>query len=267
MFKKYLGLYLICFNLLLTGCSVSSAESISGFQSLSHDAATCEDNTHNHDSTVNTIDLTKNNTVVVELYDGTKVKSSDLTLGTGYQFTNYDIVGGFTVSYQSGYDGRITDLHINDKSMTYGDVVDEYKSTFPPDYHVGSQEYIEMVGFSAISVTENTLSYETVDTFSRYDVYLEDAESFDIIYALSDIKVNGFVTTDFERMLDTLGRPRFANVNWDGSDNPSVSYYWDMGNDRYLTILSTGAIRFQTGEFLCNSKPMFEPFILDVKGD
>lgn len=198
-----------------------------------------------------------------ELYDGTIVTTDELSMGVGYEFDDYDILKGFQVEYQSGYDGRITQLRINDKSMTFGDLVEKYKDTMPEDQTIARDEYIEILGFSAVCVTEDSMSYETPETFTRGDVYLEEAESFDIIYTLSDITINGFKTTDFDRMIDTLGRPRFAAlaIDTDTGELISVDYFWDMGNDRFLTILGSGVIRIQSSEFLRHSRPMFEPYL------
>lgn len=198
-----------------------------------------------------------------ELYDGTIVTTDELSMGIGYEFDDYDILKGFQVEYQSGYDGRITQLRINDKSMTFGDLVEKYKDTMPEDQTIARDEYIEILGFSAVCVTEDSMSYETPETFTRGDVYLEEAESFDIIYTLSDITINGFKTTDFDRMIDTLGRPRFAAlaIDTDTGELISVDYFWDMGNDRFLTILGSGVIRIQSSEFLRHSRPMFEPYL------
>lgn len=198
-----------------------------------------------------------------ELYDGTIVTTDELSMGVGYEFDNYDILKGFQVEYQSGYDGRITQLRINDKSMTFGDLVEKYKDTMPEGQTIARDEYIEILGFSAVCVTEDSMSYETPETFTRGDVYLEEAESFDIIYTLSDITINGFKTTDFDRMIDTLGRPRFAAlaIDTDTGELISVDYFWDMGNDRFLTILGSGVIRIQSSEFLRHSRPMFEPYL------
>lgn len=198
-----------------------------------------------------------------ELYDGTIVTTDELSMGIGYEFDDYDILKGFQVEYQSGYDGRITQLRINDKSMTFGDLVEKYKDTMPEGQTIARDEYIEILGFSAVCVTEDSMSYETPETFTRGDVYLEEAESFDIIYTLSDITINGFKTTDFDRMIDTLGRPRFAALalDTDTGELISVDYFWDMGNDRFLTILGSGVIRIQSSEFLRHSRPMFEPYL------
>lgn len=198
-----------------------------------------------------------------ELYDGTIVTTDELSMGVGYEFDDYDILKGFQVEYQSGYDGRITQLRINDKSMTFGDLVEKYKDTMPEGQAIARDEYIEILGFSAVCVTEDSMSYETPETFTRGDVYLEEAESFDIIYTLSDITINGFKTTDFDRMIDTLGRPRFAALAIDTDTDKliSVDYFWDMGNDRFLTILGSGVIRIQSSEFLKHSRPMFEPYL------
>lgn len=198
-----------------------------------------------------------------ELYDGTIVTTDELSMGVGYEFDDYDILKGFQVEYQSGYDGRITQLRINDKSMTFGDLVEKYKDTMPEGQTIARDEYIEILGFSAVCVTEDSMSYETPETFTRGDVYLEEAESFDIIYTLSDITINGFKTTDFDRMIDTLGRPRFAAlaIDTDTDELISVDYFWDMGNDRFLTILGSGVIRIQSSEFLRHSRPMFEPYL------
>lgn len=198
-----------------------------------------------------------------ELYDGTMVTEDDLSMGVGYEFDDYDIIKGFQVEYQSGYDGRMTELRINDKSMTFGDVVEKYKDTLPEGQNIAQDEYIEILGFSAVCVTDESMSYETVETFTRGDVYLEEAESFDIIYTLSDVTINGFKTSDFDRMIDTLGRPRFAALAFDTETDElmSVDYFWDMGNDRFLTILESGVIRIQSSEFLRHSRPMFEPYL------
>lgn len=199
-----------------------------------------------------------------ELYDGTTVYQSQLSMGVGYEFSDYDIVPGFTLEYQSGYDGRITTIRCNDRSMTYGDLIEEYQDTFPENYTVGVREYVEMLGFSAVCVTDDTLTEETVETFTRSDIYIEEAENFDIIYTLSDITIDGYSTTNLDRMIDVLGRPRFAAVSWDESGNfITADYYWDMGNDRYLTILNSGAIRFQSREYLIHNRPMFEPFLTE----
>ena len=77
-----------------------------------------------------------------ELYDGTMVTEDDLSMGVGYEFNDYDIVKGFQVEYQSGYDGRMTELRINDKSMTFGDVVEKYKDTLPEGQNIAQDEYI-----------------------------------------------------------------------------------------------------------------------------
>lgn len=198
-----------------------------------------------------------------ELYDGTIVTTNELSMGVGYEFDDYDIIKGFQVEYQSGYDGRMTELRINDKSMTFGDVVEKYKDTLPEGQNIAQDEYIEILGFSAVCVTDESMTYETVETFTRGDVYLEEAESFDIIYTLSDVTINGFKTSDFNRMIDTLGRPRFAALAFDTETDElmSVDYFWDMGNDRFLTILESGVIRIQSSEFLRHSRPMFEPYL------
>ena len=41
-----------------------------------------------------------------ELYDGTMVTEDDLSMGVGYEFDDYDIIKGFQVEYQSGYDNQ-----------------------------------------------------------------------------------------------------------------------------------------------------------------
>lgn len=197
----------------------------------------------------------------IVFYDGSGAMKSDLIMDGAYQFPEWDITPGFDLSYTSGYDGRTTNLRINDGSMTYGDVVKTYDKYYGDDDYVAQNEYIEILGFSAVCVTEDTLTYETKHTFSRSDVYIEEAESFDIIYSLSVPVINGYKTTDFDRMLDVLGRPRFADVSWLDEDSYEITYWWDMGNDRYLRLLPSGGIRWQTGEFLCQSRPMFEPFL------
>lgn len=185
---------------------------------------------------------TKNTETKFELYDHTQITEKQLSMDVGYEFNDYDILKGFQVEYQSGYDGRITKLRINDKSMTFGDLLNTYKNTMPPNEPIARDEYIEMLGFSAVCVTDDSLTYETVDTFTRGDVYLEEAESLDIIYTLSDITINGFKTTDTDRMIDTLGKPRFAALSIKDNQLIHVDYFWDMGNNRFLTILSLSLI-------------------------
>lgn len=194
------------------------------------------------------------------LYDGTEVRQSDLVMGVGYQFDDYGIVGPFDLAYAPGTDGTEISIPVN-RGATYGGLLDTYGDLIDSGEHIGEDEYIQMLGFSAVSVAEDTVSWETKSTFSRRGVAIETAESFDVMQAMDVPKIDNIETTDVDGLIETLGRPRFAAVNWKDDEEYRVDYYWDMGGDRYLTVLRSGAVKFQSGEFLLRNRPMFTPFL------
>lgn len=201
-------------------------------------------------------------TDAVTFYDGSSADRSSLVMDVAYQFPEWDEVQGFNLKYAYGpAENETVELRINDGKDTFGALLDAHAGELADDDIIADMEYINMLGFNAVSVTEDTLEYETKHTFSRREVFIEQAESFDMSYFLDTPTVNGSPVDDLDAMVQTLGRPRFAAVAWITDTQYSVAYYWDMGRDRYLTILPSGALRFQSEEFLLHNRPMFEPFL------
>lgn len=201
-------------------------------------------------------------TDTVTFYDGSAADRSSLIMDVAYQFPEWDTVQGFDLKYAYGpAEHETAELHINDGTDTFGDLLDAHTGELADDDIIADMEYINMLGFNAVSVTDDTLEYETKHTFSRREIFIEQAESFDMSYFLDTPTVNGCPVDDLDAVVQTLGRPRLAAVAWITDTQYSVAYYWDMGCDRYLTILPSGAIRFQSEEFLLHNRPMFEPFL------
>ena len=196
----------------------------------------------------------------VEFYDGTTVDKTDLASGVGYQFQEFDIVAPFTMDWESGYNGRHTVINYGERLTTFGQLLDAYGDTIAPDQQIGVDEYVEMLGFSAVCTTETTSPAETAENFSRSDVIIEDAESFDIIYWLKQPTINDKPTTDLTAMLETLGKPRFAAVGFPSETEYRVMYFWDLGDDHFMTILNTGAVKIMNRENLLHYRPMFAEF-------